>query len=275
MKEKVGIIGLGYVGGAVHNWFQSRKAPPTDLFLYDKFKEIGSVEEVNKANIVFIAVPTPYHEGPAYVEASSGRRGYDDSAIMYCLNILKKPKIVVIKSTILPGSTEMYQRKFPRHSILFSPEFLVAKTAKQDFIKPLRQIVGYTEKSKRYAKRVMALLPQARFAKIIGASEAEMVKYFGNTFLSTRVVFANQIYDLCAKLRINYDLVKESAGADPRIGYSHFDIFFDGYRGYGGACLPKDIRALIDLGKKHVGDFSLLEVVDRINNDLQKNGKGE
>lgn len=257
-KHKVGIIGVGFVGGAVNFWFSQQ--PDTEVYLYDKFKKLGSVEDVNKADVIFVCVPTPY-----------GEKGYDDSAVVEALKNIKPGKIVVLKSTIIPGSTDKYQKQFPKLKIMFNPEFLVARTANQDFVKPDRQIVGYTAKSKKYASLVLEMLPPAPFANFVKAIDAEMIKYFGNTFLSTRVIFANQMYDLCEAIGANYEVVKEAAGADIRIGTSHFTIFHDGYRGYAGACLPKDTRALIQFGKKVKSPMTLLERVEEVNNHLISN----
>ena len=225
---KIGVIGIGCVGNAVKYWFLKEKYP---LFLYDKYKKIGSIKEINKAEIIFVCVPTPF----------TRRKGYNATEVGESLKVLSGPKIVVIKSTILPGSTERLQEKFPKHKILFNPEFLRHNTALKDFLHPTRQIIGYTKKSKKIAKVILDTLPWAPYQKIIPSKEAEMVKYFGNCFLAMRVVFANQIYDLCQILRVNYNLVKEVAGDDPRIGHSHFNIFQDGYRGYNSPCLNKDV----------------------------------
>lgn len=256
-QNSIGIIGVGFVGGAVKYWFDSK--PQYPLFVYDKFKKMGSVVEVNKADIIFVCVPTPY-----------GKKGYDDSAVLEALKNIKVGKIVIIKSTIVPGSTDRYQKIFPKLKLLFNPEFLVAKNANQDFVKPDRQIVGYTRQSKAFAREVLNVLPPAPFVKTVRAIDAEMIKYFGNTFLATRVVFANQMYDLCEIIGADYETVKESASADARIGASHFTIFHDGYRGYAGACLPKDTRAIIQFGKKMKNRMKLLERVEEINNDLIK-----
>ena len=253
---KVGIIGIGFVGGAVEAWFKKQKRH--QLYRYDKFKKRGSVAEVNKAEVIFICVPTPYHQAT----------GYDDSAVLDALRNIKGKKIVVLKSTIVPGSTEKFQKQFPEHKILFNPEFLTAKNAVQDFLHPDRQILGVTAKSKAVAKQVMALLPKAPYTAVMPATEAELVKYFGNSFLATRVIFANQLYDLCRALGANYETVKEGAGADPRVGTSHFSVFHDGYRGYGGYCLPKDTKALIQFAKTAHVPFELLESVDQINQRL-------
>jgi len=84
------------------------------------------------------------------------------------------------------------------------------------------------------------------------------------------VVFANQMYDLCEKLGIQYDRVKEAAAADKRIGPTHLDILHKGYRGYGGKCLPKDIRALIQLGNELGVELALLKEVEKINSEMRK-----
>lgn len=263
IKAKIGIIGLGYVGGAVQHWFELQKSS-CELFLYDKYKKIGSIAEVNKADIIFVAVPTPYHEDG---------RGYDDSAVRESLRNIKDGKTIVIKSSVLPGSTDRFQKLYPKKHILFNPEFLTAKTPVQDFLDPHKQLVGYSlqnPKSKALASKVLSLLPAAPYAKVIRAREAEMVKFFSNTFLATRVIFANQIYDLCQKLgNIDYDVVKECVIEDKRIGSSHFDVFADGYRGYGGACLPKDTKALLQCAKKIKADLALLQAVDEVNEKLR------
>ncbi|XOA42581.1 MAG: hypothetical protein ACKKMO_02100 [Candidatus Nealsonbacteria bacterium] len=260
-KYKIGIIGIGYVGGALRNWFEKEEYP---LFLYDKYKKIGSIENVNKADIVFICVPTPFYK----------KGGYDDFAVSESLKNLSGKKTVIIKSTILPGSTEKFQKKFPQHKILFNPEFLRAKTAKKDFLNPKRQIIGVTKKSKSMAQKILGILPKAPYKKIILSKEAEMVKYFSNAFLASKVVFANQIYDLCQALGIDYSIVKEVAGRDPRISHSHLDVFRDGYRGYKGGCFPKDVNSLLQLAKKLNVDFDFLKTAKKINEDLiNKNEK--
>lgn len=259
---KIGIVGVGMVGGVMQRWFEKQGAGP---LVYDKFKNLGSPEEVKRADILFIAVNTPYN-------SESG--GFDLSQVERALDILKdESKIVVIKSTILPGTTEMLQQKHPQHKILFNPEFLTQSSADNDMAYPDRQIVGYTKQSYNVAGDVMRILPLAPFERIIPSTEAEMVKYFGNTWFSTKVVFANQMYDVCAKLGLDYNSVKDCAAADKRIGPSHLDVHHGGYRGYGGACLPKDTRALIQFGEKIGISLELLRKVEEINNCLIEQGQ--
>ncbi len=258
-KQKIGIAGVGMVGGALDYYLKKRGG--VDIFLYDKGKDIGSVEELNKADIVFVCVPTPYNQ-------ESG--GFDLSYVEETCSNLKEDKVVVIKSTVLPGTTEYLQKKFPNHSFLFNPEFLIEVYAKETMEEPDRQIIGTTEKSVAWGEVILNLLPEAPYKKIMPATEAEMVKYFGNNFLSVKVIFGNQMYEICEKMGIDYNLVKEAASNDPRIGPSHLDIFHGGYRGYGGKCLPKDTRALIQLSERVGVSAEFLKKVEEINNRLMR-----
>ncbi|RLC34969.1 MAG: hypothetical protein DRZ76_01450 [Candidatus Nealsonbacteria bacterium] len=256
---KIGIVGVGMVGGAMQRYFEKKEG--LELFLYDKGKNLGSPEEVNKAEVVFVCVPTPYLKDG---------KGFDLSYVEETMEMLNGEKVVVIKSTVMPGTTEMLQKKYPNHKLLMNPEFLTEETADQDMMYPDRQIVGYTEKSQTVAGDVMQLLPLAPFERIIPATEAELVKYFGNTWFSVKVSFANQMYDLCQKLGVDYDRMVEAAAADKRIGRTHLNVWHKGYRGYGGKCLVKDIRALIQLANAKGIDLKIHKVAEEINNELMK-----
>ncbi len=257
LVPKIGIIGVGFVGGAVKNYYEKEGY---DLFLYDKYKKLGSIDEVNKGGIIFIATPTPYLKNA----------GFDLSFVEKSIKLLKKSKIIVIKSTILPGSTDYLQKKYPIHKILFNPEFLTEANADKDFSKPYRQILGFTNKSKNVASKIMALLPKSRHSQIIPSTEAELVKYMANTFLALKVVFANQFYDICQTLKLDYDTVKKAVVLDPRIADSHFDVLHAGYRGYGGKCLPKDVNALVQFLDKKGVKASLIKSIQNINRQLLK-----
>lgn len=265
MKEKIGIIGLGYVGSPVQKWFKDRE---DEVFVYDKFKKEGSLEEVNKAEVIFVAVPTPFSE----------EGGFDISAVEESIEGIEGPpaqagrKIIVIKSTIVPGSTKKLQKKFPKKIILYNPEFLRAKTAKEDYLHPNVQVVGYADnKGKEIAPSILRLLPKARKSKIMTATEAEVLKYWLNSYLATRVVFANEIFDLCGALEdAEYEVVKDCVIEDPRIGGSHWDIHDGGYRGYGGACFPKDVKSLIEKAEELGVDLSVVKAANKKNELLKK-----
>lgn len=159
-KYRIGIMGIGMVGGALNYFFE---ISGIKTCIYDKYKHLGSIDEVNGADVVFICVPTPYGDK---------KHGFDISYVEDAVNNLGGEKIVVIKSTVLPGTTEKLQKKCDRHKFLFNPEFLVEKTAKNDMCNPDRQILGFTDKSSDIAGSVMNLLPKAPFQKIISATEA-------------------------------------------------------------------------------------------------------
>lgn len=252
---RIGIMGLGMVGGALNKYFEKNGV---ETFKYDKGRNLGSIEEVNNADIIFVCVPTPFVEGS----------GLDFSYVEEACNNVKGSKIVVLKSTILPGTTERLQKKHPEHKLLFNPEFLVEENAEKDMENPDRQIVGYTDSSEDLAQTILALLPKAPFEKIVKSSEAEMIKYFGNTFLSMKVIFGNQMYDLCKKLGIDYNTVKECASQDKRILSSHLDVNHGGYRGYAGKCLPKDTKSLVYFADEKGMNLELLKAVEEINNRL-------
>lgn len=186
-----------------------------------------------------------------------------------CQNISGR-KIIVIKSTVLLGTTEKLQKRYSQHKFLFNPEFLTELTVDQDMNYPDRQIIGYTKESHNIAGNVMQILPLAPFEKMMPATEAETVKYFGNTWFSTKVIFANQMDDLCQKLGIDYGEVMEAAAADKRIGRTHLEVFHKSYRGYGGKCLPKDIKALIQFADSEGMDLKLHKIVEEINNELMR-----
>jgi len=268
--KKITIIGTGMVGGALDRFF---KAQNIQAGLYDPPKGLSDVSVLRDAEIIFIAVPTPYYLSGR--QAGLEGSGFDDSFMRAAIDAIPvESKTIVLKSTITPGTTEKFQALYPQHRILFNPEFLTETTADFDMQFPKRQIVGYTPESRRDAELVMGLLPRAPFEKIVPAKDAEMVKYFGNAFYALKVAYANQMYDLCDKMGVDYDTVKDCAKAEPMIvgdqRNTHLEIFHKGYRGYGGKCLPKDTRSIVQLAKTLDIDLTLLRKAEEYNNELQR-----
>jgi len=256
--QKIAIAGVGMVGGALSRYFASKDMDT--IVLYDPPQGLGDIASLNAADVVFICVPTPFDDE---------KNTFDTRYIDEVFAVLASGKIVVIKSTVVPGTTDMYQKKFPQHKIVFNPEFLTEATADEDMQHPHRQIIGYTDSSKDIADDVMQLLPRAPYEKIMRAPEAEMIKYFSNCFYALKVAYVNQVYDLCEKMGIDYDIVKESAKMEPMMGTNHFEIFHKGYRGYGGKCLPKDVKALVELARLHQVNISLLEDAEAYNDSIR------
>ncbi|MEK7089875.1 MAG: hypothetical protein AAB920_03615 [Patescibacteria group bacterium] len=260
MKQKIGVVGLGMVGAQAERYFRSKKF---EVFGHDKFRKIGSLKVVDNAKIIFLCLPTPYNE----------KTGYNTDILQSVIEFFEKPKIFVIKSTVLPGTTDALQKKYAQHYFLHNPEFLRDASAWKDFIASHIQIVGYTAKSKRFAKKILSILPLAPHRKIFTAKTTESIKLVNNSFLSLRVAFANEIYDITKKIGVDYDSVRDSIGRDARIGTSHFDVWSGGYRGFGGKCLPKDLKALIYFIRKNNSNGKVLEAADEENLKLLKKQK--
>jgi len=261
--SQIGIIGAGYVGSSIKHHYKDAK-------IWDKYVQTPNThEEVLAQPFIFLCLPTPYSKS----KKPGVYRGADISAIEENLAKIPSGRVAILKSTMPPGTTDYFQKKFPKIKILFSPEFLTAAYAKEDFAYPDKQILGYTNsETKKIAEQIMPILPRAQ-SLILPAVEAELIKYMLNTYYAHKVVFANQIYDVCKKLGANYSNVKLGFTFDKRVNDSHFDVLHGGFRGYAGACLPKDIKTFVQFAKEQGIDLKLHKVVDRVNEQLIKNGK--
>ncbi|TSC82970.1 MAG: UDP-glucose/GDP-mannose dehydrogenase family [Parcubacteria group bacterium Gr01-1014_19] len=250
---KLGVIGVGWVGAQLKRYFEEFKGYKAgeDLMLYD-IDPAKCAGDINLADVVFVAVPTPR-------DPKTG--GCDTSIVEDAASKIKGEKIVVLKSTITPGTTEKLQQRYPQHKFLFNPEFLSEKTAWSDMLHPDRQIVGFTEKSMDAAHLVLSLLPRAPFMSPwgvntykhtrISATEAEIIKYAGNVYFSQKVNWANALARVSEKMGANYENVRQGMSADHRIGDSHLDVTHGGYRGFGGYCFPKDTSAFMTFAKEN------------------------
>jgi UDPglucose 6-dehydrogenase len=260
-SDVIGIIGAGVVGGALATYLREQGA---DVRVYDPQKGHVDMPAVNQASTLFICVPTPYTPG----------RGFDDTHLLDAIARIDGAKTVVIKSTVLPGTTALLQTRHPQHRFIFNPEFLREATAFQDFVQPDRQIAGVTHESAAEGARIMAMMPRAPYELICASAEAEMAKYVANSFLAVKVSYANEVFDLCQRLRIDYAQVRDIVAADARIGASHMDVHDSGYRGYSGKCLPKDSKSLIDLARSVGVELEVLRAADRVNATLHPNAGG-
>jgi UDPglucose 6-dehydrogenase len=253
---RIAVVGAGVVGGALRAWFASAGI---EAAAYDPPKGLSDASVLDVADIVFVCVPTPYLSG----------EGVDLSYVVSALEAIPGERLVVLKSTVLPGTTEALQQRFPQHRIAFNPEFLRESTAVDDMMRPDRQIVGYTPRSLPDAGMLLELLPPAPRTVVCAARDAEMAKYMANSLLALKVSFANEIHGLCEKLGVEYGVVRDIVAADTRIGPSHLDVFDGGYRGYGGACLPKDTRALLDLAERVYAPIRTLRAAHDVNQRLR------
>jgi len=261
-KPKIGIIGVGMVGGPIKRYFEEFRGYQRgkDLLCYDIDPKKGLFDDVSQADIVFICVPTP----------ASPNGQFNLSAVESALDMVgrqgKVGKIIVIKSTILPTSTAYFQKLYPKHKIVFNPEFLTESQAWHDFIRPDRQIIGYTQASFGASSAVLSLLPQAPYMTPWGhgcytpnrssSTEAEMAKIAANVFGAVKVSFGNILADVAFALKdyskqkglesdVEYDNIRKIIAADHRIGDSWLDVSYGDYCGFGGYCFPKDFNSFI------------------------------
>lgn len=268
-KMKIGFVGQGWIGKNYANDFEARGY---NVVRYGLEKEyIENKHKIKDCEIVFIAVPTP-----------TTVDGFDYSIVEKSLELIGKNNVAVVKSTMLPGTTDILQKKFPDIFVFHSPEFLREITAAYDAANPSRNIIGVTAISTECIKRaeqVLKILPKANFEKIMLAKEAELVKYIGNCFLYEKVVFFNQMYDLANSLGLDYQNIRSAVVADERIGASHTAVAHaSGHdqmklgRGAGGHCFIKDFEALLEMYKKNLPDdltgYNVLHSLREKNNQL-------
>lgn len=267
MTLRIGFIGQGWIGRHYADDFERRGYEVVRYGLEKRYR--ANKRRIPECDIVFIAVPTP-----------TNGTGFDSSIVRAVLPLVGIGKTAVVKSTLLPGTTEALQKEFPDRIILHSPEFLREASAAHDAANPARNLIGMPKKSKKHraaAEQVLAILPPAPFTAIMSARSAEFVKYAGNFFLALKVVYANLLYDLATSLALPHPEVSEAIAADPRIGASHLSVFSaSGHakkrgRGAGGHCLIKDLEAFRLIYEEKTGDekgSALLAALVRKNNAL-------
>tara|TARA_Y100000590_G_scaffold191700_1_gene218043 strand:- start:2497 stop:3351 length:855 start_codon:yes stop_codon:yes gene_type:complete len=245
---KIGIIGKGFVGSAVQFGFSPNTGCDAEVWVYDKDPEKSqhSLEEVlENSDFIFISLPTPSN--------NDGSINLDiiDEVLNDINEINKNNNIILLRSTMIPGSSKKFQEKYPQLNIVFNPEFLTERSAKFDFINQSRFIVGGNPE---HVSKV-ADMYRWRFGKSIPIIEtnyetAELIKYMNNCFLATKVSFMNEMKLVSDSCGADWELAVEGFIRDGRIGHSHINVpGHDGKLGFGGSCFPKDIQAMIKFGK--------------------------
>ena len=272
MKKTIGIVGQGFVGSAVREGMrhafnvETLDIDPTKYSTCENVSEL--IDKVDEA--IFVCLPTPMKK--------SGRC---DTRIVETVisdindanHRLNKKIIAVVKSTIEPGTTERLNDRYSHVTVVFNPEFLTEANSFEDFKNQTRIIVGGPRPASSHVKNIFRkAFPKTPIVKT-SSTIAETVKYFTNCFLATKVSFANEMYEICQELKIDYDKVIEYALYDQRIGKSHLSVPGpDGDLGFGGHCFPKDLSAMISLALGFNLKPVVLESV-REKNDLVRNDR--
>lgn len=238
---KIGVIGCGFVGGAVVSGFKE-----LDPKSFDKNPKLSknTFNEVLAQDYIFICVPTP-------MDLSKGGE-CDLSILESCVKEISEVGtrgVLIIKSTVPVGTTQRLQDEYPNLSFVHSPEFLTAKNAEWDFQHPDRNVVGHAANIS--AAEAVSKLYRFRFQNtlclIMTSNESEMVKYIANCFLATKVSFFNEVHAFSEAKGCDWNTVMAGVTSDHRIGKSHYQVPGpDGDYGFGGACFPKDINSLIN-----------------------------
>ena len=237
MKYKVGIIGNGFVGESQSFAF----SPTSEVRVYDidPLRSTHDLASTLECDFVFVAVPTPMNGD------GSQNLSFIENVFM---NAVEGP-IYIIKSTILPGTTEKLIKRFEELDIIFSPEFLTERTSKLDMLTQARIIFGgdvvlCNEVKKLFKQRFMN-----RHYIQTDPTTAELIKYMNNTFFATKVSIMNEFKRMSDALGTNWEDAMHGFAADGRIGDSHLHVPGpDGKLGYGGTCFPKDVNALVTMG---------------------------
>ena len=256
MIPTVGVIGMGFVGGSIFKGF--------NLYCHvqgydvDAGKSVNTLDEVAGNDYIFIALPTPMET----VEGGRASVHLIDQAISDVLSSDGyNGGVIVIKSTVPPGTTDRLIDKYDWELICHSPEFLTERAALADFLTPSRHIVGArcfeaSEKMERLYNYRFPGVPVMHMNPI----SAELVKYGGNCFFATKIMYFNELYAICESVGANWNDVLCGVMADGRIGHSHNQVpGHDGELGFGGKCFPKDINALMAIAGDHCMPLAVME----------------
>lgn len=263
--KAIGIIGQGFVGSAVREGMRHA----FDVYTYDK--QFGKVVYtrtldsdqnghegchfdwmLNKVDgPIFICLPTPMNsDGTCNLDiVESVIREFDKAAPFIEDESQEKP-VLVIKSTVVPGTSDRFNEKYGNVHVCFNPEFLREVSALNDFKNQDRIIIGGPRPGTAVIKQMYeTAYPDVPVTKT-SSTIAELVKYTTNCFLATKVSVANEIKQVCDRLDVDYDKVVEYATKDKRLGASHWSVPGPDKRpGFGGSCFPKDLNAFITLAR--------------------------
>lgn len=268
MSYKIGIIGKGFVGGAMYENFKDYY----DVEVYDTDDSKRTLELpdlVKWAQIIFVCVPTPMTESTGACNTSIVE------SVVKQISEIDKTKVVVVKSTVPPGTTGRLSKE-TNMSIVFNPEFLTEANYILDFKYQPLIVIGADDNG------LYDILYDLYFdfnhkvgskGQIIPSTskEAEMFKYVANCFLATKVTFLNEIYRLCNTVGIDYTRVADIARLDRRLGHTHWKVPGpDGKMGFGGSCFPKDMNALAHYADEMGSTLWLITEALYINSDIRK-----
>ena len=263
MVRKIGIVGYGYVGKAMYEYFKGHY----DVCFYDPYVA-GSVDKaaINACDLAVVCVFTP----------SLPDGGCDISIVDETIAWLETP-LILIKSTVKIGTTKMMQEKYKK-PIAFSPEYIGESTYDTglfNFNKSMKNHSFYTfggdkDVTRQLVDIFMVVSGPSKVYKQTDATSAEIAKYMENAFFSTKLVFCYEMNEICRANHVDYNEVRECWLLDPRMGPSHSAVFGNKRVPYDGKCLPKDIKALISQAKEVGYAPQFLQEVENSNARIER-----
>jgi len=254
---KIIIAGFGYVGKAVHSIFEKKH----NVIIVDPKHNTNSVKDHYNADGVIICVPTPI----------TSDSKYSLEEIKNVLDTVPEKMPVLIKSTVRPDDIDELEKSYPHLRITYNPEFLRANTAMEDYHNQPYTIIGGNDLDKFWQKLLLVSLPNCKTVYTCSAKESAVIKQTSNAFLALKNSFFNQVYDVCEKSNVNFNLIRDILILDRRIGKEHTIIpGADGERGFGGHCLPKDTAAFLSYSKEIESPLTVLEEAISYNKTIRK-----
>jgi UDPglucose 6-dehydrogenase len=250
----IGIAGLGVIGSACKYGFEKlgHKVKFHDpKYVESKFQDLLDTE------IIYICVPTP----------SNPDGSCDTSIVRNVVDTLISSNykgIIAIKSTVEPGTTQSLSEQYYSEKICFVPEFLRERCAFTDFTENHEVLAVGTHNSKVYDLIVQSHGKYPKQFALLSPTEAELLKYYSNVFNALRIIFANEMYEICKVLGADYTKIKDTFVMRGTAKDIYMDVN-ESFRGYGGVCLPKDTKALDALVKKYNLNLKLFETIDKEN----------
>lgn len=262
-NTKIGIIGLGFVGTAIRDAYD---IPFVELILIDSDPRKlcgGTYNDLKDAEAVFICVPSPMGpDGKCDVSILEG--------VLTNLKSVGYQNVVISKVTAIPTEYERLQQE--HNNLVHIPEFLTAANASSEYINETDAIIGgkitaYQREAERIIKIGQTQLKNLAFCSI---GEAALSKYVINTFLATKVVFMNEMYQLAQSCGYDWRKMRVLIDIDERIGKSHTRVPGpDGTFGFGGMCFPKDVAALLHFAKQQHVPMNVLDMAAKRNTLLR------
>lgn len=258
---KVGVIGCGVVGGTILKGFKTLGFETTG---YDKYKEEykNNFDKVLETDMMFLCLPTVAKDEEWNMDMSPFEETFEK------INNKGYEGMIIIKSTVIPGTTNNYAKKYPNLNIYHSPEFLTENNAVVDFFKPDKIILGIpknyphnvlkgetsmeeVKKEKCFKEMFEELHKKLGTVDYTDSNTSEFHKFMSNCFFATKVSFANEMNEIAKFYDANYGQAKGLLYKDERVGPDHLSINEE--RGYSGMCLPKDVNQLLaDLKNKRI-----------------------